>query len=138
MKEDTLSLFEVKNIEIADSFIYLPNVKNVKKIEISSEGKSYVLKSENGVYTIDGAQVLENKFKEIYQSIVGLRMSDFCFKNVSGDLICTVKFTMNDSSVREFKYVSAGDRQSVAYENSNPIGYVPKKLINEMLDSLKN
>lgn len=138
MKEDTLSLFEVKNIEIADSFIYLPNVKNVKKIEISSEGKSYVLKSENGVYTIDGAQVLENKFKEIYQSIVGLRMSDFCFKNVSGDLICTVKFTMNDSSVREFKYVSAGDRQSVASENSNPIGYVPKKLINEMLDSLKN
>lgn len=138
MKDSAMSVFDVKIIEIVDSFVFIPNINEVKSVEITTDSKKHLLEIDDTVYKIDGVQILENKFKSVYQAVVGLRLSDFCFEKPSGSVICKVKFTLNDLSQRTFEYTDESDRQSIVCENGNAIGYVSKKLLSELFMMLEN
>lgn len=138
MKESALNVFDTKAIELVNSYVFLPNIKEIKQIDIKSEGKTYTLQNQNGEYKINGVEVLEDKYKDMYRLAIGIRMSDFCSEPYSDDVFCTIDFIYNDSKVRTFEYVNISDRQAVVYENRQSMGYVIKKDITNLINSLKN
>ena len=136
-----LKLFDVTPIELVDTFVLnpLPNIKNVKKITVSASDKNItLLRSENGVsYALNGNDVKEDKYKELYTSVISASVTEFANVPYQNNPYCKIIFEFNDASSKTYEYVLSSERQLVVYENQKSIGYVSKQTIDTIINSLK-
>jgi hypothetical protein len=109
---DTSNLAFLKTTawDIVDKFVFIPNIDDVDRMEISSGGTSHTLaitrvtkKAEKkgeqdtvtATYTVDGRTVEEGSFKAFYQQVVGTQVEGEIQRQVPKKPDVTVKFFMN-------------------------------------------
>ena len=109
---DTSSLSFLKTTawDLADKFVFIPNIDDVDRMEITSGGVTHTLtitrvtkKAEKkdqqdtvtATYAVDGKNVEEGSFKAFYQQVVGTQAEGEVQKQVPPTPDVTVKFFMN-------------------------------------------
>ncbi|HUI69968.1 MAG TPA: DUF4340 domain-containing protein [Spirochaetia bacterium] len=109
---DTSSLAFLKTTawDLVDKFVFIPNIDDVDKIEISSAGITHTLsiarvtkkaekKDEKDTvqttYFVDGKPAEEGSFKAFYQQVVGMQMEGEIHTSVPEKPDGTVRFFLN-------------------------------------------
>jgi Domain of unknown function (DUF4340) len=109
---DTTSLSFLKTTpwDIVDKFVFIPNIDDVDRIDISSRSVSHSLlitrvtkkaektgekDSVQATYTVDGKTVEEDSFKAFYQQLVGMQVEGEATKKVPEVPDVTVRFYLN-------------------------------------------
>ncbi len=112
---DTSSLSFLKTTawDIVDKFVFIPNIDDVDRMEISSGGVTHNLvitrvtkKAEKkdekdtvtATYTVDGKTVEEGSFKAFYQQVVGMQVEGEVARQVPDKPDVAVRFFMNKGS----------------------------------------
>ena len=121
---DTSSLSFLKTTawDIVDKFVFIPNIDDVDKMEISSGGVTHSLvitrvtkKAEKkdekdtvqATYTVDGKTVEEDSFKAFYQQVVGMQVEGETRKQVPEKPDVTVRFFLNKGPTKAATIVYA-------------------------------
>jgi hypothetical protein len=101
--------------DIVDKFVFIPNIDDVDRMEISSGGVTHNLvitrvtkKAEKkdekdtvtATYTVDGKTVDEGSFKAFYQQVVGMQVEGEVARQVPDKPDVAVRFFMNKGSSR--------------------------------------
>lgn len=109
---DTSSLAFLKTTawDIVDKFVFIPNIEDVDRFDITSGGVTHTLaiqrttkKAEKkgdqdtveSTYTVDGKKAEEGSFKAFYQQVIGLEVEGEARRHVPDRPDVTVKFFMN-------------------------------------------
>jgi hypothetical protein len=105
-----LSFMAAKPFDLVDKFIFIPNIEDVDRMEITTAGRTHVLaiarttkkaekKGEQDTvessYTVDGKSADEPNFKKFYQSIIGLLVEGETAHRVPDLPDVTVRFVLN-------------------------------------------
>lgn len=111
-------VINVNPIDFVDRFIHIYNIADVTGIEISDKKDKYLIeispqKDDTYVCKIDGKKVDEDKFKKLYQAIIGVLMADVTDEKGSGEEVYSIKFTFADKTSKTFKYQYFDERYSV-------------------------
>jgi hypothetical protein len=106
----TLSFMGTKPFDVVDKFIFIPNIDDVDRIDITAAGTKHVLaisrttkKAEKAgeedkveaAYSMDGKPAVEEYFKKFYQSVIGLQADGEVRRQVPDVPDVSVTFTMN-------------------------------------------
>lgn len=141
MDVSTMSIFDVKAVEMVDAYVTLPNIKSVKKITIFKDNKAYTLERNETDgktdYIINGKPSDEDSYRKIYMAVISAKMNDFCMEPYKNNLFAKIVFEYNDSSVRTFEYMDYSSRQTIVCENKKSVGYVQKSDITNVIDMFK-
>jgi hypothetical protein len=105
-----LAFMDTKPFEIIDRFLYLPNILDVDRIDITGGGKTHacvltrtVKKAETeGVedetitaYTVDGKAIEESVFKDFYQILIGVQAEGEASRAGSSTPTASIRYTRN-------------------------------------------
>ena len=105
-----LSFLGTKPFDLVDKFIFIPNIEDVDRMEITTAGKTHVLaiarttkKAEKkgeedtveSTYTVDGKNADDSNFKKFYQSVIGLLVEGETAHRVPNAPEVTVRFMLN-------------------------------------------
>ena len=109
---------DAKADDFVERFISLYNINDVKKIEVTANDKTDMLeivrKSEKKVlYELNEKRIKEDRFKKIYQAIIGITATDFTEAEARGKLKFSVKFTFNDDKEETVNYYIYDDRHCI-------------------------
>ncbi len=115
--KSSISFMDTKPFSLIDSFVFIPNIADVDRIDIRRGGVSHALSmartskkvQEDGkdkeeiqtVYTADGKPVEESYFKKFYQILIGLLVEGEVEKKSLGAPELTVKYSLNKGDTRE-------------------------------------
>jgi Domain of unknown function (DUF4340) len=117
-----LSFLKTTAWDLVDKFVFIPNIDDVDRMEISSGGVSHNLvitrvtkKAEKkdekdtvtATYTVDGKTVEEGSFKAFYQQVVGMQMEGEIARQVPEKPDVTVRFFMNKGASKVVTIVYA-------------------------------
>jgi hypothetical protein len=106
----SLSFMDTKPFDVVDKFIFIPNIDQVDRIDITVAGTKHVLaisrttkKAEKAgeadevvaTYTVDGKPAVEKYFKTFYQSIIGLLADGEVRRQVPDAPDVSVRYTLN-------------------------------------------
>lgn len=106
----SLSFMSTKPFDIVDKFIFIPNIDQVDRIDITVDGKTHVLgisrttqKAEKAgeqdkivaAYSMDGKPAVEEYFKKFYQSVIGLLADGEVRRQVPDVPEVSVRYTLN-------------------------------------------
>jgi hypothetical protein len=105
-----LSFMSPKPFDLVDKFIFIPNIEDVDRMEITTAGKTHVLaiarttkKAEKkgdedtveSTYTVDGKSADDGNFKKFYQAVIGLLVEGETTHRVPNVPDVTVRYTLN-------------------------------------------
>ena len=114
--EAKLSFMTTPTFEIVDKFAFIPNIDDVDRLEITSDGATHVLslartkktaqkqgEAEEVVtaYEADGKSVEEDSFKKFYQRVIGLLVDGEVRTPPSGKPQVSTRYVLNKGAVRD-------------------------------------
>jgi len=114
----SLDFLKTKPFDVMDKFVYIPNIEDVDRIDITAGGKTHVLvisrtvkKAANAgeqdevtaAYTADGKTVEEDSFKKFYQEVIGLQVEGEMAHRVPDAPEVTTVFRLNKGDARTVK-----------------------------------
>jgi hypothetical protein len=137
MDVSTMDIFDVKASQMTDMYVTLPNIKEIKKITIFKDGKTYTLERGETDYKINGVSSDEESYRQVYMAVLSAKMSDFCVVPYTNNLFAKAVFEYNDLSIRTFEYMDYSSRQTIVYENKKSMGYVQKSDITNAIEMFK-
>lgn len=128
--------------EYIDRFIHIFNIEKVKEIKISSDSQKHVLgiekKGEDSYkYTVNSKHIVEENFKKLYQSIIGVVSAQFSFDNISGKEKCTIEFSFTDGTKKRFKYYIYDERYCIVKADNGMTCLTLTKNIDQIFENLK-
>jgi Domain of unknown function (DUF4340) len=106
----SLLFMDTKPFDIMDKFIFIPNIDDVDRMDITVGGVKHVLAITRTVqkaakageedkvtpaYSMDGKPAVEEYFKKFYQSVIGLQADGEVRRQVPDAPDIVVKFAMN-------------------------------------------
>jgi len=139
----------VKNVdpfEYVEKFANIYNIVDVANIMVASEGKSYSLdikktgQDEDGEdifeYKINGQEAIEDGFKSVYQSVIGLVITGEAEEERKETEVCTIDFTFNDGSHKRTVIYDYDERSYGVLKNDGTYNLTLKKNVKNMLGIL--
>jgi hypothetical protein len=118
----SLDFLKTKPFDVIDKFIFIPNIDDVDRIDITASGKTHTLvitrttkKAQNppaaagktgepdevtSAYTADGKKVEEDSFKKFYQGLIGMQIDGEMAKRVPDAPEVSVRFSLNKGEVK--------------------------------------
>ncbi len=125
-----------------DRFINLFNIDTVKEIKIEADGEEHILsiekKSEDSyTYKVGEKMLAESNFKKLYQLIIGIVAADFTDEKAAGKEKCSITFTFNDGSSKNFTYYIYNDRYCIVKADNNLTCLTLTKNLDNILNELK-
>ncbi len=134
----------VKSDDYIDRFIHLVYLSDVKSIEFSAQNKNTLLrveddsKNDKTKYLVNSKEMSEEKFKELYQAIIGVIATDIDDDFVpAGKEQCIITFDLNNNQKKIFKYYEYNERNYYV-KSDKGIGCITlKKNIDAICDLLK-
>ncbi len=137
-------VINVNTYDYIDRFIHLVYISDVNTIEFASQNKNAVLRIEGDTqnddakYFVNDEQMRTDKFKELYQAIIGITATDIDDNfSPKGKEQCTITFNLNNNTKKTFKYYDYDERNYYVKADSG-IGCVTlKKNIDTVCDLLK-
>lgn len=145
-KELLDKLKEIKPFDYVQKFAHIYNIDTVKSVDISANGKTYTLlieRSGNGEdeqksYRIGGRQTEEDKFKKVFQSIIGLYYSQNVEdESKAKDVVCEIVFKLTDGAERKATYREYDERYLMLTRFDGKKYLILKKDVMSMLDTVK-
>ena len=115
----------------------MTDIKEIKKITIFKDGKTYTLERGETDYKINGVSSDEESYRQVYMAVLSAKMSDFCVVPYTNNLFAKVVYEYNDLSIRTFEYMDYSSRQTIVYENKKSMGYVQKSDITNAIEMFK-
>jgi len=111
----SLDFLKTKPFDVIDKFIFIPNIEDVDRMDITSGGKTHSLAitrttkkalkagepdEVTSVFTADGKKVEDDSFKKFYQALIGLQVEGEMAKKVPNTPDVSVKFSLNKGEVK--------------------------------------
>lgn len=97
-----------------NKFVHIYSIDDVCDVEYNVLGKSYSLhlegEKDNRKYSVNGKETEEDKFKKIYQSVIGVLFTSEINGQKLGSPIGTVSFKFNDGHTETTEYFEFDDR----------------------------
>lgn len=112
-------LQNAKSFDLVDSLIYIVNLLDVEEINIASSAESYGITIDSETITndeneeevkqtffLEGKQVEDEKFRDLYQLIIGLSADFEIFEelDLNGQEQMTIDFKLTDGSTKNLVY----------------------------------
>lgn len=110
--------------DYVERFINLFNIENVKTIDVKQGDKKHTLeiekKSEDkSAYKLNGKLINEDRFKNIYQGIIGVTATEFTTDTPDKKIYCKLTFNFTDGSSKTFDYHEYDDRRLIVKADNN-------------------
>lgn len=156
---DALSVARVEAFTLVDRFIHLVSIETVDQIDVATDTASYTLQlertpaaegegqgegeaeaeaEENIIYRLNGTEVTEDAFKDLYQQVIGLTADGFSGHPARGQSYVTITFHMSDGTVQAYSYGPYDERNYAAYDqNGASTFFVRQKKVEDMLTALQ-
>jgi len=119
-----LDFLNTKAFDLVDKFVFIPNIDDVDRLDISARGATHVFTlarttkpaaeasdqgaSEDGAepevvttYTGDGKELNEDWFKKFYQSVIGLIVDGEAPRAVANVPVVSIRFRLNKGDKRD-------------------------------------
>ena len=133
---------ESKADDYVERFINLFNIKQVESMEFSADGKTdklEIIKKEEDKYSykINGKLISEDKFKDIYQAIIGVTATDFVNSAPGGEEKCTVKFNFIDGKSKSITYYLYDERYCIVKGDNNITCLTLTKKLDNIINMLR-
>lgn len=154
MTGSNIEALNIDPLKIVTSFVYLVNIDDVDKIVVNSPGKENVMalsrttqKAQKSgdtdttttTYTLDGKNVVEDKFKTFYQELVGLGIDAENDKQIPENPEITTTFTLNkgNNKVDKIEYCPYNDDFYGAFVNGKCEFLIAKSKVQKMVTDLQ-
>ena len=129
--------------EYVERFIHLFNIQSLEKVVITANGEEHVMsvteKSKDEYsYKIDEKNVSEDKFKKIYQLVIGVTAADFTSGTARGEEEYSFTFCFNDGTKKTFTYYNYNERYSIVKADNNLTCLTLTKNLENILNELKS
>jgi hypothetical protein len=113
--DSSLGFLSTKPFDVIDKFVFIPNIDDVDRIDITTAGKTHTLtitrttkkatqageKDEVvAAYTADGKTVEEDSFKKFYQALIGLQIEGEAARQVRDVPEVSTRYTLNKGGAK--------------------------------------
>lgn len=139
----SLSFLDVKAVDYINKIAFIPNIDEVKTIDISYQSQKYHLEfsvnSEEKVYRINGQDASEEKMRTLYSDLFYLPLVDELSEAVNTAAEVTFRVTYQDDrnpDTLELKPVD--DRKYAFVLNGDGYFYVNKKSVTDAMAKLSD
>ena len=114
----SLDFLKTKPFDVIDKFMFIPNIDDVDRIDITAGGKTHTLvisrttkkaakageqDEVTTAYTADGKTVEEDSFKKFYQDVIGLQVEGEMARRVPDTPEVTTIVPLNKGDARTVK-----------------------------------
>ncbi|MGO9307924.1 MAG: DUF4340 domain-containing protein [Spirochaetia bacterium] len=111
----SLDFLKTKPFDAVDKFVYIPNIEDVDRMDITAAGKTHTLvitrttkkaakagdpDQVTATYTADGKTAEEDSFKKYYQALIGLQLEGETAKRVADAPEVSATFFLNKGGAR--------------------------------------
>ncbi len=133
----------VKPFDLIQKFAHIYSIDDVKSIEIISGEKTHTLTVEKvdedkNDYTIDGKTTEEDRFKKVYQAVIGLCYTDVVRdRSKVSDEMCRIIFKMNDGKVNTAIYRKYDERNVMVTCPDGKEYLMLEKYVTEMINKIE-
>lgn len=133
---------ESKADDYVERFINLFNITTVESVEFNADGKTdkleIIKKSEDKYsYKINGKLVSEDRFKDIYQAIIGVTATDFVSGTPGGEEKCSVKFNFTGGKSKTVTYYIYDERHCIVKGDNQITCLTLTKNLDNIINMLK-
>ena len=154
MDDDSIdNMLTVDTFSLLNTFVNLPFIDNVDRININAEGTDYTItmerttqKNEDGKeetktsYFFNGAEVEESTFKSFYQTIISAKFDTEIKEDVNiQDVtpILTFSYHMSDGTTIASSYYPYNDSFYIVKANGETRFYSDKRKIDDIITAIK-
>lgn len=121
--------------EYVERFVNLFSIDAVKKITVRDKKESHTMEIAENSYKIDGKTADEEKFKKIYQQIIGITAAEFSNSRPRGEEKCSITFSFNDGTEKTFTYYIYDERQAIVKGDNSMVCLVLTDSLDAMLNA---
>ena len=141
IRSENIAFVDTDPLLLVSSLVYIKNISDVEKITFNAGDKTTVIEinDENEKYLVNNQEVNVDKFKSLYQEIIGLLITDVADANASkNDLICSMKFEFNNEENDDLVEIySVGDRDANVSVNGEIKYMVSKEQVTNLINSIE-
>ncbi|MBQ4109272.1 MAG: DUF4340 domain-containing protein [Clostridia bacterium] len=141
IRAENIAFVETDPLLLVSTLVYIKNISEVEKITFKAGDKTSVIEidDENEKYIVNDKEVNVDKFKSLYQEIIGLLIIDVAEENAQrNDLICSMKFEFNTDAEDDIVEIySNGDRDANVSVNGEIKYTVSKEQVQALINSIE-
>ncbi len=137
------AITDVNPFDYIIKFAHIYAFDNVSSVTVDYKGKSYKLalqrdtNDENKTkYRINDRSINEEKFKKLYQAVIGLTITDIPQNQAEGKEVCTISFDLLDGEIQTARYYEYDERNVILKRHDGKRYVMLKKHLEEMIKTL--
>lgn len=142
VKKEAIGFTELITYDILERYVYLVYMDDINGVTVTLPDKVYVLKidrkNSGETYTINGKNVDSEKFKSLYQKVIGISADAVISGAETGPLAAKIKFDYINGKTLEISFYEYDNLNYSVYENGKCLFYTKKQNISDIADVLKN
>lgn len=119
---------------LMSKFVNIVNISDVASITVEGKGEKHILEIKSGdEFYIDGKNALDDSFRTVYQSIIGIKGSGLAKNNVSSETEYTIEFVYKNGESSKYEYASYDDLNYYVESNGKRGFITLKKGLDDMM-----
>jgi len=130
--------------EYLEKFIHLFNIASVESISLKIDNKESLLELKGydgekgtGTFLVNGKKTDEKTFKNLYQAVIGIKLSSVAESEPSGEEKASITFKFTDKTSKTFTYYKNGERHLSVKADSGINCLVLEKDVDAIKELLK-
>lgn len=135
---------DIKPFDYVEKFAHIYGIDKVSSIAVEYGENEHTLTikktgsgdDEKFEYAVDGKTAKEDAFKDMYQAIIGLTVTDIAGSGTQGSKVCEVRFKMNDGRERVAAYYEYDERNVLVVRPDGRRYLMLKKYVESMTEKL--
>lgn len=136
---------DVEAFDLVERFAHIYNIDDVESITVKTGDKEHVLsmtRTGSGddvktTYKMDGKESEEDAFKGMYQSIIGLYLTNETEVSDGGEKVCEITFKMTDGKKNTASYYTHDERNLRVVRPDGQSFLMLKKYLTSMTEQLE-
>ncbi len=105
----SLEFVELDIFEFTENHIFDIGIDVLSKATIKADGKEYVLSISNGVYKVNGIEILKDEFAKMYENLSSLEAEEHYTAYTGANADATIDYTLTDGKSGSIQFVSIDD-----------------------------
>lgn len=134
---------DIDPFEYVEKFANIYSIDDVSNVTVSAEGRTYSLdikklSDDKSEYKINGKEAVEDGFKSVYQSVIGLMITGETDTPKRDSEYAVIEFAFNNGDAKKRTVIYEYDERNYGVlKNDGTYGLTLKKNVANMLDMLK-
>ncbi len=138
-------LKDLDPFDYIDKFAHIYSIGKISKVEVSYLDEKHIMtvdygktdEDEDDEYFIDGKAKDDKFFKEVYQGVIGVNITQPVSGRTPGKEVARVTFTMSDGKIETSRYYEYDDRSLLLVKPSGKQYLVLRKYIESMIEEFR-